>query len=293
MAENVIAKTNSKELYSLTLDKVNAYRNEGRLSLPENYSPGNAIQSAQLVISEVVDRNKRPALEVCTKASVAQALLDTVLQGLNPGKKQCYYIVYGDKLVMQRSWFGEVHLAKTLCPQIEGIYPDVVYKGDVFKYTKKHGRTVVTEHQQELGNIDKSNIVAAYCTIVYKDGSEDTTIMTIDEIHVAWRMSKQRPFDDKGNLSANSTHGQHPAEMAKKTVVRRACKPVINSSDDSNLVIIDSVRRTDDARSDAETDIIIEENSGVIDVEFNDSTVEIDASTGEVITQPTSEDTPY
>lgn len=292
MAENAIAKVNSKELYNQTLDKVNAYRSEGRLSLPENYSAGNAIQSAQLVISEVVDRNKRPALEVCSKTSVAQALLDTVLQGLNPGKKQCYYIVYGDKLVMQRSWFGEVHLAKMLCPQIEGIYPDVVYKGDVFKYTKKHGRTVVTEHQQELGNIDKTAIVAAYCTIVYKDGTEDTTIMTIDEIHAAWRMSKQRPFDDKGNLTANSTHGQHPAEMAKKTVVRRACKPIINSSDDSNLIICESMRRTDDARMDAETDAIIYENNGADDVDFDEPVVEIDKTTGEVV-ETASEATPY
>lgn len=292
MAENVIAKASSKELYSQTLDKVNAYRNEGRLSLPENYSPGNAIQSAQLVISEVVDRNKKPALEVCTKASIAQALLDTVLQGLNPGKKQCYYIVYGDKLVMQRSRYGEEHLAKSLCPEIEGIYPDVVYKGDIFKYIKKHGRTVITEHQQELCNIDKSAIVAAYCTIVYKDGTESSTIMTIDEIHAAWRMSKQRPFDDKGNLIASSTHGQHTAEMAMKTVVRRACKPIINSSDDRNLIILDSVRRTDDARMDAETDAIVDENSGIVDVDFNEPTVEVNTSTGEVV-ETAPEVTPY
>lgn len=294
MAENnAIAKMSAKEFYNQTLDQVNLYRNEGRLSLPENYDPGNAIQSAQLVISEVVDRNKRPALEVCTKASIAQALLDTVLQGLNPGKKQCYYIVYGNKLVMQRSRYGEEHLAKSLCPDIEGIYPDVVYKGDVFRYTKKRGRTIIEEHQQDIGNVDQNNIAAAYCTIVYRDGSENTTIMTIDEIHAAWRKSKQSPFDEKDNLKLSSTHGQYPAEMAKKTVVRRACKPIINSSDDSNLIIINSVRRTDDARSDAETDIIIEEKSGVIDVEFNDQSVEVDATTGEIITPPASEDTPY
>lgn len=292
MAENTIAKASSKELYNQTLDKVNAYRNEGRLSLPENYSAGNAIQSAQLVISEVVDRNKRPALEVCTKASIAQALLDTVLQGLNPGKKQCYYIVYGDKLVMQRSRYGEEHLAKTLCPDIEGIYPDVVYKGDVFKYAKKRGRTVVTEHQQDLGNIDQNNIIAAYCTIVFRDGSEDTTIMTIDEVHAAWRKSKQAPFDDKGNLKPSSTHGQHPAEMAKKTVVRRACKPIINSSDDSNLIICESIRRTDDARMDAETEAIIYENNGADDIDFEEPVVEIDKTTGEVV-ETASEATPY
>lgn len=277
-----------KELYNQVLDQVNKYQQAGRLAFPANYSPANAIQSAQLVIAEVVDRNKKPALEVCTKASVAQALLDTVLQGLNPGKKQCYYIVYGNKLLMQRSRYGEEHLAKSVCPDIVGIYPDVVYAGDTFTYEKRHGRTIVTEHGQELSNVKPDAIIAAYCTIVYADGTEDTTIMTIDEIHSAWRKSKQSPFDENGRLKPTSTHGQHPAEMAKKTVVRRACKPIINSSDDSNL-IVESVRRTDDLRSDVETDAIIAEYNGTQDVDFDEAPVEIDETTGEV----TSEKVPY
>lgn len=293
MSENkAMATVASKELYNQVLDQVNKYKEAGRLSFPANYSPANAIQSAQLVIAEVVDRNKKPALEVCTKASVAQALLDTVLQGLNPGKKQCYYIVYGNKLLMQRSRYGEEHLAKSVCPDIVGIYPDVVYAGDKFTYTKKHGRTVVTEHEQELSNIKPDAIIAAYCTIVYADGSENSTIMSIDEIYASWRKSKQSPFNSDGKLNPNSTHGQHPAEMAKRTVVRRACKPIINSSDDSNL-ILESARRTDDLRSDAETDAIIYDNNGAQNVDFDEPVVEIDQTTGEVIDEPGSAATPY
>ncbi len=291
MNNNELAVRN-KALFDQVLAKVNGYRDAGSLALPRGYSPGNAIRSAQLIISEVVDRNKKPALEVCTPASISQALLDTLIQGVNPGKKQCYYIVYGNKLGMQRSYFGEIHVAKSCDPNIEDIYSDVVYKGDVFKYSKKRGRTVIDEHQQSIENINAGNIVAAYCTIIYRDGHEESTIMTIDEIYSAWKMSRQSPFDDNGSIKAGSTHGKFPAEMAKKTVTRRACKTVINSSDDSQL-LIESIRATEDAVSDMETDELTDDNMNVVDVDLNDPEPEADPETGEVIDAPKAEAVPY
>ena len=290
--DNRIAEK-QKDLYAEVLDRIAQFRTEGALALPRDYSPENAIKNAQLVISEVTDRNKKPALEVCTKTSVAQALLDTVLQGLNPGKKQCYYIVYGNKLLMQRSLYGEMHLARSVCPDIEGIYPEIVYEGDVFRYSKKRGRTVVETHEQKLENMQHP-IVAAYCTVVFRDGSEQTTIMTYEEILASWRMSRQSPFDDSGKLKPGSTHAKFPAEMCKRTVVRRACKPIINSSDDSNLKL--AFYRSDDTVSDGETDALIDENSGVLDVDFNepvDVPENVDAATGEVKEPTASEAAPY
>ncbi len=290
--ENIAVKKQDADIYTQVLTKINNYQNSGEIALPANYNAGNAIKNAQLAITEVVSRDKKPALEVCTKASIAQALLDTVLQGLNPGKKQCYYIVYGNKLVMQRSRYGEEHVAKSVCPEIEGIYPEVVYKGDVFEYSKKRGRTVIEKHLQSIDNVSSGEMIAAYCTIVFKDGHEETTIMTIAEIYSSWKMSRQSPFDDKGNLKPSSTHAMFPAEMAKRTVVRRACKPIINSSDDSNLLIV-SINRTADAASDAETDALIDENNGIVDVDINDEVAAVDTATGEVIETQRSETVPY
>lgn len=290
--ENIAVKSQDNDVYTQVLAKVNNYQNAGEIALPANYNAGNAIKNAQLAIAEVVSRDKKPALEVCSKASVAQALLDTVLQGLNPGKKQCYYIVYGNKLVMQRSRYGEEHVARSVCPEIEGIYPEVVYKGDVFEYSKKRGCTVIEKHLQSIDNVSAGEMIAAYCTIVFKDGHEETTIMTIGEIYSSWKMSRQSPFDDKGNLKPSSTHAMFPAEMAKRTVVRRACKPIINSSDDSNLLIA-SINRTADAASDAETDALIDENNGIVEVDINDEVAAVDTATGEVIETQSSEATPY
>ena len=140
---------------------------------------------------------------------MANALLNMVVQGLNPAKKQCYFIVYGNQLVLQRSYFGSMHIAKTVDPNIKEIVPDVVYKDDVFSYGKERGRTVILKHEQKLENINKGQIIAAYCSVFYKDGTEQTTILTFDEIKQAWKQS-QMIGDEKGNVKDNSTHGSLP-----------------------------------------------------------------------------------
>jgi recombination protein RecT len=38
-------------------------------------------------------------LQACTRDSIANALLDMAVQGLNPAKKQGYFIAYGKQLV--------------------------------------------------------------------------------------------------------------------------------------------------------------------------------------------------
>ena len=75
------------------LQKLNAYQEAGAIHFPANYSPQNALQSAWLVLQTVKDKNRRPALEVCTKASIANALLYTVISGLSPAKNQVYFLI--------------------------------------------------------------------------------------------------------------------------------------------------------------------------------------------------------
>ena len=127
----------NKTYSDATLRKVTEYVTGGQLHLPANYSAANALKAAMLSLENVTDRKGNPALLVCNPNSIATALLDTVVQGLDPGKKQCYYIVYGNKLTMQRSYFGDVHLAKAKNPEIYDIYADVVYQDDEFEYRKK------------------------------------------------------------------------------------------------------------------------------------------------------------
>jgi len=258
-----------KDTVDVVAQKVREFQERGEINFPANYSPENAMKAAWLTIQEVEDKDHRPALDVCDRNSIANALLNMVVQGLNPVKKQCYFVVYGKKLVLQRSYFGSVHVAKTVEPSIIDVVGDVVYEGDELKYIKKSGKTIITEHSQQLANIDKGKIVAAYATVLYKDGSECSTIMTLDEIKQAWRQSKTNPVNDKGDIRPDSVHGKFMAEMCKKTAISKACKYIINSSDDSSL-IIKLYKATDDELHEAEVEEEISENANktVIDAEI-------------------------
>ena len=216
--------------------RVQQFINNGELTLPADYSPENAMKSAWLMLQETVDRDKRPALQVCTRESVYNALLSMVVQGLNPDKKQCYFIVYGKKLICQRSYFGSIHVAKMVDPDIVDIYAQTVYADDEFEYEIRHGKEVVTKHVQKLQNINPDKIIGAYATIVYKDGRELSTVMTFDEIKQAWKQSPTKPIDDKGNIKAGSTHEKFTADMCEKTAINKACKYVINASSDKSII---------------------------------------------------------
>ena len=212
------------------LEKVNKFTADGALILPRNYSVENNMKSAWLILQETLDRNNKPVLEVCTKASVANALFDMVLQGMSVSKNQGYFIAYGNKLEFQRSYFGTVALAKRVHGGIvtEPV-ANVIYDGDEFIYTidPSTGLVKIVKHDQKLENIDDSKIKAAYAIVTYADGKTQTTIMTIAQIKAAWSQGAT-----KGQSPA---HKNFPAEMCKKTVIGRACKLVINSSDDAWL----------------------------------------------------------
>jgi len=249
--------------------RVQQFINNGELTLPADYSPENAMKSAWLMLQETVDRDKRPALQVCTRESVYNALLGMAVQGLNPDKKQCYFIVYGKKLMCQRSYFGSMHVAKMVDPDIVDIYAQTVYADDEFEYEIRHGKEVVTKHVQKLQNIQPDKIIGAYATIVYKDGRELSTVMTFDQIKQAWKQSQMKPVDDKGNIKAGSTHDKFTADMCEKTVINKACKYVINSSSDKSIVGR-FAREMDAELKEAEIDQEITDNANqeFIDIDY-------------------------
>jgi len=251
-----------KDVVDVVGKKVQEFVSRGELHLPPNYSVENAMKSAWLILQNTVDKDKRPVLQVCTKDSIANALLDMAVQGLNPAKKQGYFIAYGKQLVFQRSYFGTMAVTKRVAGA-KDIFAEIVYKGDEFEYTIKNGNKYITKHVQRIENVDPNNIVAAYCTIVFDDDRQFTDVMTWDEIQKAWSKSKMNP-DKEG-----STHKDFAQEMARKTVINRACKRYLNSSDDGSLLMY-HVNRADELTAEAEVEAEIEENANqeFIDVDY-------------------------
>lgn len=257
----------AKQQIQTVENRVSQLHQAGQLDLPEDYSASNALRSAFLVLQNTKDMQKRPALEVCTPASISNALLDMVVQGLNPARSQGYFIAYGQQLVFQRSVYGDMALAKRLDPRIADIVAEVIYNGDEFEFELVRGKKKVTKHKQTLDSLT-GQIKGAYCTIVDHQGNEiSSVIMSWSEILRSWKKSVIKPVQDNGQLKAGSTHANHPEEMAKRTVTRKALKPIINSGADGYLR--QSVTRSDQvqAEQDAVKEIEAKANGDVIDLD--------------------------
>jgi recombination protein RecT len=206
---------------------VMAMKDKGLIEVPPNYSIGNALNSAYLAISDVVDRDKNPALSVCTKSSIAKALLTTVTLGLTPAKNQIYYIVYGKTLNAQRSYLGTAAIAKRM-KGVEGEpRAQAIFEGDNVTFETVEGYKVNLKHQQKFGNIDTSKVIGAYATIKY-NGEYISEVMTLAQCRKAWQMGKAK--------GVSPAHTGFPDEMCKKTVISRLCKMIINTSDDSDIL---------------------------------------------------------
>jgi recombination protein RecT len=226
------------------------------LVFPANYSVSNALNSAYLILQETKDRNDKPVLSgVCTKQSIASSLMDMTIQGLNPMKKQCYFVAMGGKLKLMRSYQGTMAVAKR-CGVIT-VSAEVIYEGDTFKYHIENGVKYIDEHTQDFMNIDTNKIKGAYAVLTLEDGSTYTEIMNINQIKKAW--SKGYGYKEGGGV-----HGDFGDQMAKKTVIGRACKNIINSSDDANLQ--EAFENTD---NNEELNPVSEDMHKVIDMEAN------------------------
>lgn len=209
-----------------TQNQIAYLQKEGSLEIPDNYSVANALASAQLTLQETKDRSGKSALETCSTASIYQSLLNMVLQGLNPAMNQCYFIVYGNQLQMQRSYFGTVTALLRL-PNIKKVQAQVVHKGDEFEIgSNEDFETVVTKFQPKIENQD-AEIIDAFAVITLEDGSKNYTIMTKQEIDQSWHQSRSK---------TNAVQKNFAQEMAKRTVLNRAAKMFINTADDSQMI---------------------------------------------------------
>lgn len=222
---NQVMQTKQPKLTDIVLERINQMKSTQNLSLPKNYNASNALNAAFLELQKVQDRNHQPALDVCSRDSIVKSLLDMTLQGLSPAKDQCYFIVYGKELQMQRSYFGTVAAVKRL-DGVKKVRAEVVHEGDEFEIGSNDDmELVVKKFVPKFENQDKP-IIGAFALIKTNEGI-DYTVMTKAEIDKSWAQTRQKNNRVQQNFSQ---------EMAKRTVLNRAAKMFINTSDDSDLL---------------------------------------------------------
>lgn len=225
----------SKELETKLLSTITSYAAEGKLVVPQNYSPENAIKSAFLIMSQTKTRGQQPVLQACTPASISQAVLDMVLQGLSPAKKQCYFIATGNELKLFRSYLGSLVTAKRACPDVAKIDVLLFHEGDtvdIFFDAGQHALMLDTEtYKTSLANQD-AEITGGWGYAVDRQGLVlHSVVMTRKEIETAWDQSTNRGW----RTNPGDPHRRYPQEMSKKTILGRLCKIMAGTSDDSSL----------------------------------------------------------
>jgi recombination protein RecT len=213
-----------RDISTQVLAKIDAFQKAGELTLPKDYNVENALKSAYLILSDP----KENLLNKCDKVSVAEALLKMVVHGVSPIKKQCYFIPYGDKLSCTISYFGNIAIAKRY-GGLKWIKGNAVFKGDTFEFMvdAETGRRKIVKHTQSLESFGSKEIVGAYAVYEVQNGIIDVEVMNINQIKDAWNQGATK--------GASPAHKNFPDQMAVRTVINRACKILISSSDDSAL----------------------------------------------------------
>lgn len=226
MTDNKLVK---KDIGTQVLDRVNQLCEAGFKMAPD-FSAINAIKATMLMLQQVVDKNKRPALEVCTPVSIQTALFEMCVQSLDVSKRQAYLLVRGDKLCFQPSYFGHILQVKRLFPDWAPI-AHTVREGDEFEYTinPENGKMKLVKHTQKLENLDK-DFIGAYMYLPCADGEPELYVMTKKQIMRAWSKSSSQTLQ---------THKDFDEKMALKTIINSGCTKVINATPDPTYVAPD------------------------------------------------------
>lgn len=220
MANEIVKK--ESQIVDSVIKRVETLQELGQIHLPKNYSAQNAVRAAFLVLKE-----KGDDLSKCTMESIQGSMFKMVVSGLSVAKGQGDFIKYGNKLNFNPEYHGNKVLVKRMC-DVREVNHNTIYKKDVFEYiTEESGRKKVTKHVQKIENINPNEIIGAYATVVFNDGTTDSEVMSMQQIKQAWMMGAT-----KGNSPA---HRNFPDRMAEKTVANRLMSGMINSSDDGNL----------------------------------------------------------
>jgi recombination protein RecT len=261
---NVALKKFQEETVVKIQEQIQTLQEAGDLNIPANYSVGNQLKLAWLKILDTKDRNGNAAVDVCKRDSIANALLEMAIQGLSVYKKQCDFIVYGDKLTMQREYHGTIALARRLS-NVGIPTGNVVYKNDDFAYEVDvlTGLKKITKHVQKLENIDPEQITGAYAIVPLENGTQYVEIMTMHQIKQAWMQGAT-----KGQSPA---HKNFPDQMAIKTVIGRACKLFISTSDDGGMMTGGDPENIDDnapVNTTTKTTKAVKEDISITDAEI-------------------------
>lgn len=217
-----------KNVTDTVFNTLSVYQQKGTVAFPKNYSVANALKAAYLIYQN----DKK--LQACTDASVANALLDMCISGLNPSKNQCYFVPMGNQCTLMTSYFGKQTMVKRIKGVID-VRSDVIYQDTGYELTVDDfgNDDIQITTPCPLDKRKSDNIIGAWAKIILDPevwGVDTyTAIMTLEDIQNSWSMGSA--------YGKSKAHQKFMGEMAKKSAINRCIKNFINTRDDQDILI--------------------------------------------------------
>lgn len=194
------------------------FKDQIALALPKHLTPDRFIR---VLMTAAL---KTPQLLECTQESLFKGIFDCAALGLEIDGRRAHLIPLRNRQKQGQPleanlWLDYKGVAELVMRSglVSTLHADVVCEQDVFE--EDRGRIV--KHSINRRE-ERGEVYAAYCIITMKDGGEKAEVMGIHEINAVRQRSP-----GKNSPAWN----EHFAEMAKKTVFKRASKWVPLSSE--------------------------------------------------------------
>lgn len=218
MAEKKTELAKSSLVEEIALSKINQYVELGMV-LPENFNPTNSLKKARMMLNDMKVQGK-PVLEVCTKESVIQCLIDSCCKGLDYSEMQVYFIPRSNIMTNLESVYGRIARAKRASRYYKPIV-QYVHEGDDFQIgvDVTNGKTIIKKHETSLDNLDKP-IVAAYTFVTDDNNDTEVFIMTKREWLTSWKKSS----------NGGAVAKEFERDMIFRTIIKKSTKSLVNAN---------------------------------------------------------------
>ena len=218
MAEKKTELAKSSLVEEIALSKINQYVELGMV-LPENFNPTNSLKKARMMLNDMKVQGK-PVLDVCTKESVIQCLIDSCCKGLDYSEMQVYFIPRANIMTNLESVYGRIARAKRASRYYKPIV-QYVHEGDDFQIgvDVTNGKTIIKKHETSLDNLDKP-IVAAYTFVTDDNNDTEIYIMTKKEWLKSWSKSSNGAAVAK----------DFERDMIFRTIIKKSTKSLVNAN---------------------------------------------------------------
>lgn len=213
-----VAKSAAKKTFQQLVDS-DSFKSQIALALPKHLTADRFIR---VLMTATI---KQPKLLECTQTSMFKGIFDCAAVGLELDGRRAHLVPFRNKGVLEATLIVDYKGLAELAMRsgvVSNIHADIVCESDVFEVD----RGVITKHTVDYRK-ERGEMYAVYCIIRMKDGGEKAEVMSTLEVD---RIRKRSKSGDDGPWVTDF------AEMAKKTVFKRASKWVPLSAEIRNVV---------------------------------------------------------